>query len=141
MGEYNKDNKKSKLPTSIRFNEAQLKIAMSKSGKQGRQQLIDFLIDRYVNGENPIVERAEPIIRQSIAAYVGIQEQIAKQEVQQPIDKEGMYRQVISETDTLDGFKKVYKAIEQEPIHFKTKARLYEYLDKVKTEKGFIYND
>jgi hypothetical protein len=55
--EYIKDNKKSKSPTSIRFNEAQLKIAFSKSGKKSRQQLVDWLIDRFINSENPIQEK------------------------------------------------------------------------------------
>jgi len=51
VAEYVKDNKKSAKPTSIRFNEGQLKVAMARSGKKGRQQFIDWLIDWYVNGE------------------------------------------------------------------------------------------
>lgn len=54
--EYVKDNKKN-VAKGIRFNGVQLNIALGKAKKKSAQQLIDFLIDRFVNGENPILER------------------------------------------------------------------------------------
>lgn len=48
---YIKENKKGK-PTTLRFIDLQVSIAMTKSGKQSKQQLFDWLLDRYVNGED-----------------------------------------------------------------------------------------
>jgi len=53
---YEKESYKSK-PTGIRFNLEQEKIALMRSKKKTRQQLVDFLLESYVKGENPIMER------------------------------------------------------------------------------------
>jgi hypothetical protein len=47
-------------PVGIRFNILQVAIALSKSKKDTKQELVDWLIERYVNGENPVQER-QPI--------------------------------------------------------------------------------
>lgn len=39
-------------PIGIRFNIKQIGIALSKSGKETKQELVDWLINRYVNEEN-----------------------------------------------------------------------------------------
>lgn len=56
---YAKESFKS-TPTGIRFNLKLEKIALSKSQKKTRQQLVDFLLENYVNGENPVLERQMP---------------------------------------------------------------------------------
>ena len=44
-------------PTSVRFNKEQLVMAFEKTGKKSKQQLVDFLLDYFVRGSNPILER------------------------------------------------------------------------------------
>jgi hypothetical protein len=39
-------------PIGIRFNIKQISIALAKSGKSTKQELVDWLIDRYLNEEN-----------------------------------------------------------------------------------------
>ena len=56
--EYEKENKKD-IAKGIRFNGTRLKIAMSKANKKSAQQLVDFLLERFVNGENPVAERQQ----------------------------------------------------------------------------------
>jgi len=55
---YEKASYKSK-PSGIRFNLEHERIALMRSKKKTRQQLVDFLLENYVKGENPITERAE----------------------------------------------------------------------------------
>lgn len=57
---YAKESYKSK-PTGIRFNLDQEKVALMRSRKKTRQQLVDFLLETYVKGENPITERLQAI--------------------------------------------------------------------------------
>ncbi len=53
---YAKISYKSK-PSGIRFNLEQERIAFMRTGKKTRQQLVDFLLENYVKGENPVMER------------------------------------------------------------------------------------
>jgi hypothetical protein len=53
---YAKESYKSK-PTGIRFNLEQERIAFMRTKKKTRQQLVDFLLENYIKGENPVVER------------------------------------------------------------------------------------
>jgi hypothetical protein len=46
-------------PTSIRFNEEQLEVALERTGKKSKQQLVDFILDEFVRPSNPITERME----------------------------------------------------------------------------------
>ncbi len=55
---YEKQSFKSN-PTGIRFNLEQAKIALARSGKKTKQQLVDFLLENYVKGEVPTLERHE----------------------------------------------------------------------------------
>ena len=48
-------------PSGVRFNIEQLRIAMMRSKKKTKQQLVDFLLDSYVKGENPVSERYDPL--------------------------------------------------------------------------------
>ena len=57
---YDKVSYKSN-PSGIRFNLEHEKIALIRSKKKTRQQLVDFLLENYVKGENPITERHEPL--------------------------------------------------------------------------------
>jgi hypothetical protein len=57
---YAKESYKSN-PIGIRFNLAHEKIALMRSKKKTRQQLVDFLLENYVKGENPISERYDPL--------------------------------------------------------------------------------
>jgi hypothetical protein len=147
--EYNKDNKKSKLPTSIRFNEAQLSIALSKSGKKGKQQLVDFLIDRYVNGENPIIER-QPDYSNNLAqqkSWTGAAQfnQPKQVEINQPPltqTREQFYIERIRYADNkkeLDGINK--EAQNDSLLNFFPKRNISEYYQKRLIELGYIYND
>lgn len=51
---YEKESYKSK-PTGIRFNLEQERIAFMRTKKKTRQQLVDYLLDNFVKGENPIL--------------------------------------------------------------------------------------
>ena len=51
---YEKESYKSK-PTGIRFNLEQERIAFMRTKKKTRQQLVDFLLDNFVKGDNPIL--------------------------------------------------------------------------------------
>lgn len=55
---YEKQSFKS-TPTGIRFNLEQEKIAFARSRKKTRQQLVDFLLENYVKGETPTLDRQE----------------------------------------------------------------------------------
>ncbi len=71
---YEKEKFKTE-PSGIRFNIKQLPIALHKSNKKTKQQLVDFLIDMFVNGENPVMERQEeskPEIRNYSAPIVQV---------------------------------------------------------------------
>jgi len=57
---YEKASYKSK-PSGIRFNLEHERIALMRSKKKTRQQLVDFLLENYVKGENPVVERYDPL--------------------------------------------------------------------------------
>ena len=133
--EYIKDNKKSKSPTSIRFNEAQLKIAFSKSGKKSRQQLVDWLIDRFVNGENPIQERQETIKQ--------FQEVHKLQPIQQPsypqISQEQAFLQECNEAKSYADLNKILGFAKKE-LEPKSAARVSMYAEHIRKEKGF-YDD
>lgn len=68
---YKKESYKSK-PSGIRFNILQEKIAFAKSKTRTRQQLVDFLIDRYVNGETSFLETGEIHPQKQIATTTPI---------------------------------------------------------------------
>lgn len=106
---YAKESRKS-TPTGIRFNLKLEQIALTKSRLRTRQQLVDFLLENYVNGEHPTLERqihttvphyptsltfeleSEPEKRKKVAEW--IQE---KREI--PDGNMEMYRQFLSRLD------------------------------------------
>lgn len=46
-------------PSGIRFNLEQEKIALMRTGKKTRQQLVDFLLENYVKGEVVTLDRQD----------------------------------------------------------------------------------
>lgn len=141
---YEKEGKKGDA-SSLRFNERQVSIALSRSGKKSKQQLFDWLLDRYVNDESHILERQQEQYAVGIDQYrttdIATQPAQVFQQPQQFLNKEGIYRQAIQEAETMADFKNIYSAIEKDVLHFRTKSTLYELLQAAKEKKGFIYND
>jgi len=54
--DYSKEVTKT-APKSVRFNIKQFEKAKQLSGLESHQQLVDFLLDSYIRGENPVTER------------------------------------------------------------------------------------
>jgi flagellar biosynthesis GTPase FlhF len=61
--------------------------------------------------------------------------------VQQPPDKESMYRQAIFEATTQQQLKNIYNAIASDKLPFQLKSKLYDVLENRKNDLGFIYGD
>jgi len=55
-------------PSGVRFNIEHLRIAMMRSKKKTKQGLVDFLLENYVKGENPVIERNYSNTPQQLAA-------------------------------------------------------------------------
>lgn len=144
---YDKVSYKSN-PVGIRFNLAQEKIALTKSGKQTRQQLVDYLLDNYVNGEAPVLKQIQAAEKRVDAAISNHFENPPTQTmgigsyVQQPLNKVDNYKLSLAEANTPEKFNNVVKVIDNDrTLMWKQKLEIGEFIKTAKEEKGFIYND
>ena len=141
---YEKESYKSK-PTGIRFNLEQERIAFMRSKKKTRQQLVDFLLDNYVKGENPILAIQDSTQPTNEVKPITDEKPKTNYEVKiepKPIssvmgDFEGMKNEIFS-CETIAQIKDIDKKIKVALFSFRQKAELE---NLAKQHSATLYND
>ena len=162
--DYSKEKSKSN-PTGIRFNLGQEKIAMAKTGLKTRQKLVDYLLEDFVNGENPVLSRGmkregELVAIATKAAIATLQDYTQPTHQVKPItdekpitnyevkiepkpissvmgDFEGMKKEIFA-CETIAQIKEVDKKIKVALFSFRQKAELE---NLAKQHSATLYND
>jgi len=162
--DYSKEKIKSS-PTGIRFNLGQEKIAMAKTGLKTRQKLVDYLLEDFVNGENPVISRgmkreSELIAIATKAAIATLQDYTQPTHQVKPItdekpttnyevkiepkpissvmgDFEGIKKEIMA-CQTIPEIESVAKKIKAALLNFRQKTELE---DLAKKHSATFYND
>jgi outer membrane protein OmpA-like peptidoglycan-associated protein len=137
---YQKEDRKTS-PTGIRFSEKKLAIALGKSKKKTTQQLVDFLIDKYVNGENYAVG-FDPYKTHETKATAEIIKKVAEPIPTQPqLNQRDAYAQEMNEVNSYTQLKKILNFVDKDnKLSQKEKIQLNQLATFIQQDKG-LYNE
>ncbi len=131
--------------TSIRFDETQVSIAFGKSGKATKQKLVDFLIERYVNGEQEHRVVYAPITPASYdspkVSHAHTDEAGQWQEPKTPLTKLQRFLENISNADSRSKIESYLVEAKRSAMQWKDMIIVQNHAKQIMEQKGFIYND
>lgn len=126
-------------PSGIRFNIAQLKIALAKSRKDTKQELVDYLVNNYVNGENPILERQQPVY-DAPRLNTNFSDELKQwQEPTQALKNWQYYMNLIPEIKTIEGCQKLDAEIKTNSLLLPNEKKIL--IDNLVTHSRTLYTD
>lgn len=133
-------------PHTVRFNEDDFNFICRRQNLKTAQSILDFLVSEYMKlyrVEKPsIFTPTQQKNFDDSKIKTEIKNEVGQSKVQtEIIDPIQIYKQEFLEAQTQEQLERSYRAMEKEPMVWKFKVELRQLANKIREEKGFIYND
>ena len=138
---------KEKTATSgVRYKINDIEFIKKRQGLKTLQEVFYFLVGEYIKlyrVEKPsIFTPTQPKDFGDSEIRTEIKDEVGQSKVQtEIIDPIQIYKQEFLEAQTQEQLERSYRAMEKEPMVWKSKVELRQLANKIREEKGFIYND